>query len=617
MKVFLKKNPGRFFYKLRLRRILLAYSLILLPVLAFCYFGDATRVCHALLYLWIISFVFLLFAKLLFRDYPDKAGVTADERFELGGRLQISQIDEMQDEDLLYQLCQRKDYSTTAKAVAVGRIRRNQTYLSAVLRSNAEDEIKLAAVEYCEDQTALQEVFRMNSHKELGLLALRSISDADFVDQAYSSRMDEIRAHVIRRTNKEALLLKAAKWDENDDIRYKAVLKLPPDSPGLLGIALNDASDRIALAAVQSISRQELLNQLAAKAVNPEVRGQALKGVEDRSLLEQIARSDASAEVCLAAMKKLDKASLYCEFAFEHKHPLLRDEALKLAREEDVFQRLKALNAAKGRSCERDAKDDRDQVYSLAVLHQDEKLALWSAERIEDPRVLSELALEHSHSTALTLAIFGRIKDEKVLRILALERRFKTEIQLCIAKQIKDKEVLRELALRPATKSCVVEMILKQINDEAFLGELVLREGLKTDTLLKIIDVLTSADTLRDIYYSKEDRRIKRAALKQLTCYLDDESFFCSIATSTEDPLIRRDAAEKVSEEGNLFRIGKLAEAHEDSLTKSYLIQRLGLRSHRKHCDGCAKPVSVFSRAGERCPHCGSVWGSERQKIVT
>ncbi len=35
-----------------------------------------------------------------------------------------------------------------------------------------------------------------------------------------------------------------------------------------------------------------------------------------------------------------------------------------------------------------------------------------------------------------------------------------------------------------------------------------------------------------------------------------------------------------------------------------------------KSCGACGKPVSVSSQVGDRCPHCGVVWGTERRITV-
>lgn len=35
-----------------------------------------------------------------------------------------------------------------------------------------------------------------------------------------------------------------------------------------------------------------------------------------------------------------------------------------------------------------------------------------------------------------------------------------------------------------------------------------------------------------------------------------------------------------------------------------------------KSCGACGKPVSTASQVGDRCPHCGVVWGAERRITV-
>jgi hypothetical protein len=34
-----------------------------------------------------------------------------------------------------------------------------------------------------------------------------------------------------------------------------------------------------------------------------------------------------------------------------------------------------------------------------------------------------------------------------------------------------------------------------------------------------------------------------------------------------------------------------------------------------KSCSNCGRSVSLSSRAGDRCPHCGAIWGSEQQRF--
>lgn len=36
-----------------------------------------------------------------------------------------------------------------------------------------------------------------------------------------------------------------------------------------------------------------------------------------------------------------------------------------------------------------------------------------------------------------------------------------------------------------------------------------------------------------------------------------------------------------------------------------------------KRCVACGKPVSINSRIGQRCPHCGVIWGEETSTYTT
>lgn len=35
-----------------------------------------------------------------------------------------------------------------------------------------------------------------------------------------------------------------------------------------------------------------------------------------------------------------------------------------------------------------------------------------------------------------------------------------------------------------------------------------------------------------------------------------------------------------------------------------------------KECGNCGKPVSLSARVGDRCPHCGAVWGVEQKRYI-
>src|SRR4051812_44911743 len=41
-----------------------------------------------------------------------------------------------------------------------------------------------------------------------------------------------------------------------------------------------------------------------------------------------------------------------------------------------------------------------------------------------------------------------------------------------------------------------------------------------------------------------------------------------------------------------------------------------GMQVVGKACDNCGGDVPLWSRVGQRCPHCGVVWGGERSRVV-
>ena len=188
------------------------------------------------------------------------------------------------------------------------------------------------------------------------------------------------------------------------------------------------------------------------------------------------------------------------------------------------------------------------------------------------------------------------------------------EETLCsLIDRIEDQELLKEIAFRKDISEKIVDNIVDKIDNDEFLQKLAYRLDLSPDIVSGIVILINDVEILKDIYNQHSVSRIRRAAFSSLTYIYEDEDFYYNAAISTADNNIRGNAIKKIANRTYLMRIGKKAEQHNDSQTRYALIAKLGLSNSTKKCTNCNNTISVFSMAGENCPHCGVYWGDEKK----
>ncbi|MEO6951896.1 MAG: DUF349 domain-containing protein [Polyangia bacterium] len=183
-----------------------------------------------------------------------------------------------------------------------------------------------------------------------------------------------------------------------------------------------------------------------------DVRLEAVRdlGDDDVATLREVALRDPEVKVRELALKRLPDAEVLTEVAREETVASLRDLANRRASELSVRSAIDAKDAAVATQAVGRITDPKllVDVVRRAVTTEAKLAALG---KIDDPRSLAEVVMKGEG--ALRDQAFARINEPKVLRELALSESTTKAIQLRCVSALTDGEMLRAIAERAKTKS--------------------------------------------------------------------------------------------------------------------------------------------------------------------
>ncbi|MBN1271551.1 MAG: HEAT repeat domain-containing protein [Candidatus Aminicenantes bacterium] len=238
---------------------------------------------------------------------------------------------------------------------------------------------------------------------------------------------------------------------------------------------------------VKNITDKKVLAEIAKNHKHPIVRREAVKKIDNQTVLTDIAKNAEDEYVRKRAVKKITDKKVLAEIAKNDKHTIVRREAVK-----KIDSQIVLADIAKS--------DESIYVRRRAV------------EKISDQTVLARIAKND--------------KDEDI---------FKTSLE-----RISDKAILADVAKKAKYPSFRISAVEK-INDQRVFVEIAKNDE---DELVrrKATEKLTNQTILKEIAQKDKDQFVRKAAVEKL----NDQELLADIAKNDESEIVR--SAAKVTE---------------------------------------------------------------------
>lgn len=265
-------------------------------------------------------------------------------------------------------------------------------------------------------------------------------------------------------------------------------------------LATADPEPKVRIAAVQRMTRQDQIEQVALKDANSGVRAKAAERLRDPAALERVILAQPQA-ITLELIQRAEPA-LLLKIIETHQNEGIRTIALGRIVDEQVLQQVAAHRGVQADTRVRAVTRIRDQAFlqQLALLPttpadvaaaatravKDPALlpALTRAQqalvrrlataRVQDQALLINLATQDPDADVRMIAA-GRIDDQRVLGELALTSPH-AAVRRAASARVDDPQVLAALASKE-TESGAQEVILKRTSDPAVLAALLANTG--------------------------------------------------------------------------------------------------------------------------------------------
>jgi uncharacterized DUF497 family protein len=154
-----------------------------------------------------------------------------------------------------------------------------------------------------------------------------------------------------------------------------------------------DSNEYVSEAAVEKVTDQNLLGEIAKTASNGYVRVAVVEKLSDQNLLAEIARTASDGDVREAAFKKLSDQNLLAKIAKTASDGDVRSAAVGKLRDQTVFSEI--------------AKTDTDGDFRVAAVNE-----------LRDPTLLAEMAKTASDGDVRGAAV-GKLTDQTLIAEIA------------------------------------------------------------------------------------------------------------------------------------------------------------------------------------------------------
>lgn len=448
----------------------------------------------------------------------------------------------------------------------------------------------------------------------------------------------KLKGSEIGNVQDEAVLAEILK-DANYKVgeRAKAANRIKNDQKTLYELVLDNKNEHIVIEALKNLSHQNYLRDLFASKLpdklrqaignkiqdkqyldafyekeDHDMRSYILDWTQNKELLELAALKDEHSDIRQKAVQKIFNQELLHKIALEDKKANVYQAAISKLENED---RLKEICQTDKRWLARfaatDKLKDHDTLFDIAL--NDERIEICEAatKKLKNQSHFEAIAFKHSKEDVRIVAA-SKIKDEEVLLKIVNNDKNK-QVCMVATEHINRDDLLKSIAESHAMDSVRVTAVSK-LRDQDLLAKIALNDK-SAEVAAAATENLGDDDALVEITRTHSEWKVRMAAVRNLNCFDGDVNVLYShIACNDEHKDVRYAAAIRIKSQTQLWNVGQEAELNGDDSIAQYAIQELGLTGITKRCENpsCLKSVSVFSRSGGICPHCGVLWGDEK-----
>lgn len=338
----------------------------------------------------------------------------------------LAAVAKITDEQLLAQIARKITIDTEMISRVMAKIR-TPALLSDLAKNATSPDVRIAAAGP-DDQPALVEIVKKKSlGKTIRQRALAKLTDQTLLAELSRPSADiDTRKAAISRLTDQQTLLDLIKNDPDIKIREHAVKHLT-DQKTLLEIALANPIEEdghsingMAAAAMETITDQTMLVEIAEKVPFPPVAWDAIRRVTDEQLLISLAKDkNRDYDIRRIATEKLTNQKILSDLAQNDTNSDIR--AAATANLDDPKLLASIAKNDRDDNVRKNAVEkltDQELLADIAINDKEEHIT-WSAfEKLKDQRLMADIAT-HAASALMREAAIEKITDQHVLAGLA------------------------------------------------------------------------------------------------------------------------------------------------------------------------------------------------------
>jgi hypothetical protein len=400
---------------------------------------------------------------------------------------------------------------TQARKDAVRKLT-NQVLLARIAQTDEDGDVRLSAISMITDQALLVSLAQENDFRDIGLAAVKMLTD------------EALLANVDRKT--DSIVAGPAALVAIERISAQ---------PILADLAKTAKPNEIRLAAIAKISDQALLADVAKVDRSSDIRSAALAKLTDETLLVDVAMSDEYGEYCLEAIKHLA----------EIKDSWLAQKVVGIANTTHfVACRLNELQAAIKKFT------DQALLTDLAKQANFEKIRLAAAETITDQALLADLAVNAKPDVVRKVAV-KKITDQTLIAAIA-QKDEDWFIGEAVTKIITDQTLLTDLAMNAESddvRLAAAEKLSDQTLEQKILVDVAMNRKYFGS---QIVEKISDQEPLGRLAVNAESDDVRLAAAKKLTDQAHAQKLLADLAkegNSSFNERIRMEAVARITDQ--------------------------------------------------------------------
>ena len=250
--------------------------------------------------------------------------------------IRTAAVEMVADQNVLAKIA-KTDKDSKVRETAIRKLT-DQNLLADIAKTDSDSDVRCAAIENLTNQMVLAEIAKTDKDDSVRETAIEKITDqALLADVAKNAKNWQVRAAVLDKITNQNALADVAKNAKGWRVRTTAIDKIT-DQNVLAGAVktgiVETPEERFHWRlAVETLTDQALLADLAKNAEDSFIRCEAIRGLADQDMLVDMAKTDSDADVREAAARRLDDS-----------HPLKQMKYAEVAKNEaNPNERIKAV----------------------------------------------------------------------------------------------------------------------------------------------------------------------------------------------------------------------------------------------------------------------------------